>query len=238
MKKIVILKMGETLDSILNKYGDFHEHIIKKSEINKGEIVVVNCHKEEEPPNLENIKGIIITGSHSMVSDYEPWSVKISQWLKLVIKTNIPVLGICYGHQILADVLGGKVGYNPKGMEVGMVDILLTEDGQSDRLFRVLPKIFKGYETHSQSVLQLPKGAKLLAYNDNDSTQSFSYENHIWGTQFHPEFLAEITKEYIKFDKENIINNGKNYKKIYNEVEEQNYGEALLKKFIEIANES
>ena len=84
----------------------------------------------------------------------------------------------------------------------------------------------------------MPKGAKLLAYNDNDSTQSFSYENHIWGTQFHPEFLAEITKEYIKFDKENIINSGKNYEKIYKEVEEQNYGEVLLKKFMEIVNES
>lgn len=237
MRKIVILKMGETLDSILSQYGDFHDNIIKISKIDKRDVTIVDCQKEEEPPNLENIKGIIITGSHSMVSDYESWSVKISQWLKLVIKTNIPVLGICYGHQIIADILGGIVGYNPKGMEVGMVDILLTEDGQRDRLLGGLPKIFKGYETHSQSVLQLPKGAKLLAYNDNEPIQSFSYENHIWGTQFHPEFLAEITKEYIKFDKEAIINSGKNYEKIYKDVEEQNYGEILLERFIEIVNE-
>lgn len=85
-----------------------------------------------------------------MVSDYESWSVKISQWLKNVVETNIPVLVICYGHQI-------------------------------------------------------------LAYNDNDSTQSFSYKNHIWVIQFHPEFLANITKEYMKFDKEEIVNKSKNY---------------------------
>lgn len=238
MKKIVILKMGQPLDSIINKYGDFHENIIRKSKLDKKEIIVVNCQKEEEPPNLENVKGIIITGSHSMVSDYEPWSVKISQWLKLVTRTKIPVLGICYGHQILADILGGKVGYNPKGLEAGTVDIFLTEDGQKDRLLGVLPKTFKGHETHSQSVLQLPKEAKVLAYNNNDSAQSFSYKNHIWGTQFHPEFVANMTKEYLEFDKEKIKNSGKNYKDIYSKIEENSYGEILLNRFIEIVNES
>ncbi len=143
MKKIVILKMGETLDSILNQYGDFQDHIINRGKIDKSEVVVVNCKKEEEPPDLENIKGIIITGSNSMVSDYEPWSVKISQWLKLVVETNIPVLGICYGHQLLADILGGKVGYNHKGVEVGTVDITLTDEGKKDKLLGVLPIYLK-----------------------------------------------------------------------------------------------
>lgn len=238
MKKIAILKMGETLDSIMEQYGDFHENIINQSKLNKKDVIVVNCQKEENPPSLENIKGVIITGSHSMVSDYEPWSVKISQWLKLLVETNIPVLGICYGHQILADVLGGKVGYNPKGIEAGTVEIFLTEDGEHDKLLGVLPKTFKGHVTHSQSVLKLPKEAKVLAYNENDSTQSFSYKNHIWGTQFHPEFLANMTKEYIEFDKEKIMDSGKNYEEIYNKVEENSYGEILLDRFIEIVNKN
>lgn len=148
------------------------------------------------------------------------------------------MLGICYGHQLLADILGGKVGYNPKGVEVGIVDITLTDEGKKDKLFGVLPNIFKGHEAHSQSVLELPKEAKVLAYNENDLTQSFTYNNHIRGTQFHPEFLANITKEYIKFEKENIINSGKNYEEILEKVEEHNYGEILLNRFIEIVNEN
>ena len=78
-----------------------------------------------------------------MVSDYEPWSVKISQWLKLVVETNIPVLGICYGHQLLEDILGGIVGYKHKGVEVGTVDITLTDEGKKDKLLGVLPIYLK-----------------------------------------------------------------------------------------------
>lgn len=238
MKKILILKMGETLESISRNYGEFPDHIINRAKLDKNDVIVVDCKKEEKLPSIDIIKGIIITGSHSMVTDYEPWSVRISKWLKEIINTNIPILGICYGHQLLADILGGKVGYNPKGMEVGTMDIFLTEDGKEDKLLGVLPKNFKGHEAHSQSVLELPRGAKLLAYNENDSVQSFSYDNHIWTTQFHPEFLSNITREYMKFDKEKIINSGKNYEKIYNKVEENKYGEILLKNFINIIKEN
>ena len=238
MKKIVILSMGETLKSISNKYGEFHDHIMNKGQLDKNQVVVVDCKKEEKIPDLDNIKGIIITGSHSMVSDYESWSVKICDYLKNIVNTNIPVLGICYGHQLLADMLGGQVGYNPKGMELGTVDIYLTDEGEKDKLLGVLPKNFKGHEAHSQSVLQIPKGAKILAYNEHDEVQSFSYDNHVWGTQFHPEFFSETTKEYLKFEKDKIIGIGKNYENIYNKIQKHKYGEMLLKRFIEIVEEN
>lgn len=229
--------MGNTLKSISEKRGEFPDHIINKSKMNRDEFVIVDCQKEEKLPEIDDIKGIIITGSHSMVSDYESWSVKISNSLKKIINKNIPILGICYGHQLLADILGGKVSYNPKGIEIGTKDIYLTEEGKKDRLLGVLPDEFKGHEAHSQSVLKLPKEGKILAYNLHDDIQSFSYKGHIWGTQFHPEFLADITKKYVEFEKENIISNEKNYKKIYNEIEENKFGEILLNQFIKITNE-
>ena len=102
----------------------------------------------------------------------------------------------------------------------------------------VLPKNFKGHEAHSQSVLQIPKGAKILAYNEHDEVQSFSYDNHVWGTQFHPEFFSETTKEYLKFEKDKIIGIGKNYENIYNKIQKHKYGEMLLKRFIEIVEEN
>ena len=186
---------------------------------------------------IEKIKGIIITGSHSMVTDYEPWSVRVSYWLKNIINFNVPILGICYGHQLLADILGGKVGYNPNKMEFGTWDIYLTKEGKKDKLLGILPQKFKGHEAHSQSVLELPNNAKILAYNENDSIQSFVYKNCIWGTQFHPEFSGNITKEYLKFVKDDIVSSGKNYENIYNKIEEHKYGEMLLKRFIEIVDE-
>ena len=234
MKKILILKMGDTLKSISQKYGEFPQHIINKINLSVEEFIVVDCQRKEVLPSVDDIKGIIITGSHSMVTDYEPWSVRISNWLKNIINTNIPILGICYGHQLLADILGGEVGYNSKGMEVGESDIYLTKEGQKDKLLGVLPEKFEGYEAHSQSVLKLPSNAKILAYNNHDEIQSFSYENHIWTTQFHPEFISDIVKEYVKINKKNIINIGKDYNEIYNEIEDYKYGEILLNQFIKI----
>ena len=205
MKKILILKMGDTLKSISQKYGEFPQHIINKINLSVDEFIVVDCQRKEVLPSVDDIKGIIITGSHSMVTDYEPWSVRISNWLKNIINTNIPILGICYGHQLL-----------------------------EDKLLGVLPEKFEGYEAHSQSVLKLPSNAKILAYNNHDEIQSFSYENHIWTTQFHPEFISDIAKEYVKINKKNIINIGKDYNEIYNEIEDYKYGEILLNQFIKI----
>ncbi|WP_455540162.1 glutamine amidotransferase [Terrisporobacter sp.] len=237
MKKIIILKMGDTLESVAKQHGEFPNYIIKKAELDEKDIIVVDCAKDEKLPNIDKIKGIIITGSHSMVTDYEPWSVKISYWLKNVINLNIPILGICYGHQLLADILGGKVGYNPDKMEFGTWDIYLTKEGKKDKLLGILPEKFKGHEAHFQSVLEIPEDLKILAYNENDSTQSFVYKDHIWGVQFHPEFLADITKQYLKFVKDDMISSGKDYENIFKKVEEDKYGQLLLKRFVEIVDE-
>ena len=234
MKKLLILKMGDTLKSISSKYGEFDDHIITKCNIEKSQVIIVDCQNKETMPSIDEVKGIIITGSHSMVTDYETWSVNVSNWLKKIVNTDIPVLGICYGHQLLADMLGGQVGYNPKGMEVGACEITLSEDGKCDKLFSILPDKFKGYEAHSQSVLKLPIEAKILAYNEHDAIQAFSYKNHIWGTQFHPEFFKGTVKEYIKYEKDSLVDSGKNYEEIYNEVKEYNYGDMLLNQFIKI----
>lgn len=237
MKKILILKMGDTLDKVAKKYGQFADHIIDRAGLNEKEVMIVDCTKDEKLPTVDKIKGIIITGSHSMVIDYELWSVRVSYWLKNIINLDIPILGICYGHQLLADILGGKVGYNPHEKEFGTWDIYLTEEGKKDKLLGILPEKFKGHEAHSQSVLVLPSDAKILAYNENDSIQSFVYKDCIWGTQFHPEFLADITREYLIFVKEDIVSSGKNYQNIYNKVEEHKYGELLLKRFVKIVDE-
>ena len=79
--------MGDTLKSISQKYGEFPQHIIKKINLSVDECIVVDCQREEILPSVDDIKGIIITGSHSMVTDYEPWSVRISNWLKNIINT-------------------------------------------------------------------------------------------------------------------------------------------------------
>jgi len=98
-----------------------------------------------------------------MVTDRTRWMERLSRWLIKASAKGIPVLGICFGHQIIAQTFGGKVDFHPQGKELGMVNILLTPAGQADPLFVGLEKTFRQPCAHSQSALKLPAGAILLA---------------------------------------------------------------------------
>src|SRR5690348_8631928 len=76
----------------------------------------------------QDIAGVVVTGSHSMVSHREPWSERAAQWLAGVVESDrVPVLGICYGHQLLAHALGGEAGDHPAAIEIGTVQVRTTE---------------------------------------------------------------------------------------------------------------
>jgi len=235
MKKLLIVKAGATLDSIRNIYGDFEDHIINQICMPKGDVVVWTAYEDKTAPDLSDVSAIIITGSHSMVSDFDDWSVSLSKWLRDISIKSIPTLGICYGHQLIAQTFGGSVGYHPKGKELGTVNIVLTEDGQKDPLLGVLPHDFLGHVAHSQSALKMPENACILAKNEFEPHHSFVINDYIWGVQFHPEFNAEITKLYVDEFKESLIKEGRNFEALKNSVQEHNFGKMLLKRFVELA---
>lgn len=232
----MIVKTGETFKSLKEIWGDFDDFIITQAELNKKNIIISAPYKGDELPSEEYISGVIITGSHSMMPEHEKWSEDIMVWLREIASYGIPILGICYGHQLIAEAFGGKVGYSSKGIEIGTVKINLTDEGKKDLLFSVLPNEFLGYATHTQTVIKLPEEAKLLAYNEHEPHHGFCIKDHIWGVQFHPEFNGEIMFNYIKEQEDSIIRWGASVRKVYNNVEEHVYGKMLLNKFIELVN--
>lgn len=236
MKKLLIIKTGPTLDNIREKYGDFEDMIINNAGLDKGNVKVWSVFYDKAVPGLEDVSAIIITGSHAMVTDYEDWSVMLSNWLIDNASKNIPTLGICYGHQLLADTLGGVVDYHPKGQELGTVKIELTEEGKRDPLLGHLPEVFLAHVAHSQTVLKLPVNARILAKNSFDSHHAFALNNHIWGVQFHPEFNAGVTASYIEEIKGAQTKDVNSVMEMEKSVQEHHFGKILLKRFIELAN--
>ncbi len=198
MKKLYIIKCGSTFDSIKNDFKDFEHWIMDKFENKDKNIVIINAQENEKLPTLTKNDAVILTGSHSMVTHEELWSLEVEKWLPKLIDEEVPLLAICYGHQLLAKSLGGVSGYHENGIEIGSVDINLEENAKNDEIFSKLQNSFKAHTIHSQTVIKLPKNATRLAFNNHDKNHAFRVGNCAWGVQFHPEFDENIMNLYIK----------------------------------------
>jgi len=193
---VVILKTGSTYPGIKEKFGDFDEWFVRG--LSKSlDLTVVNTEAGELPGDPAAWDGIVITGSPAMVSDREPWSEKAAEWLAQAVDKAVPLLGVCYGHQLLAHALGGDVGYHPGGRESGTKRVELLASARNDPLFRGMPDSFRAHLTHKQSVLRLPPNATLLGRNEFEPHQAFRIGKCAWGVQFHPEFSEGIMRAYL-----------------------------------------
>jgi GMP synthase (glutamine-hydrolysing) len=238
MKKILILKTGTTFDSIRRNYGDFEDFIVSAAGITRSDIRVIAVYQEKLPAVrkiFSDISSVIITGSHSMVTDGHGWIESLCCWIREFADTGFPVLGICYGHQLLAMAWGGIVEFHPSGGETGTVWIKLTDEGLNDSLLGIFPVNFIAHVSHAQSVTRLPANARVLAYNDFEPHHSFRIDNNVWGVQFHPEFNKGIMKGYIMEQREIIESEGYNTESLLSSVKEHKFGIKLLCRFVEIS---
>jgi GMP synthase (glutamine-hydrolysing) len=234
VKPLLIVKTGRTFPAIAARYGDFEDWIISGMALPRDQFLVVSPFLSQPLPAANEVSGVVITGSHAMVSDAEVWSVKTADWLKKIATTNLPILGICYGHQLIAEALGGNVGFHPGGREIGMVKMTKTPAAASDPLFSGLPKTLMVHVAHAQSVLRLPARAELLASNNFEPHHAFVIDNHIWGVQFHPEFNEAITKAYILELQETLQREGFDPSQLISSLKPSPYGAVLLRKFSDI----
>jgi len=144
----------------------------------------------ETPPPLDTVAGVIISGSSAMAGDPVPWIAQTRAWLSQALDAGLPVLGVCFGHQLLAHLLGGRVDYMAQGPEYASVEVRLTHEAAGDRLFGQLPECFKAQAAHYQAVLTPPPGAVVLAEGDS-GIHALRFAPNAWGVQFHPEFGAD-----------------------------------------------
>ena len=108
------------------------------------------------------------------------------------MKSDLPVLGVCLGAQILAAALGAKVDRNPNGKEIGWHPIRLGDSAKEDRLMRDLPATMTPFHWHGD-IFDLPPGAVSLASSDKTPCQAFRHGDKTYGFQFH----FEVTQEGV-----------------------------------------
>ena len=196
MRPLLIVKAGDTLPDVAARRGDFDRWIGEALALSSLPVETVNVHRDEALPPPESVAGVVVTGSPAMVSHREPWSERTAAWLAEAFAAQTWILGICYGHQLLAHGLGGRVGPNPRGRQIGTVDVEL--DAQGDRLLGDLPRNVRVQASHSEVVLEFPDGAIPLGRCPMDPHHACRLGDRVWGVQFHPEFDADIMRGYIE----------------------------------------
>jgi GMP synthase (glutamine-hydrolysing) len=148
----------------------------------------------EFPPSVSSsgwrYDGVVVSGSQTSVYDDHDWIHEATEWVRRVHAADVPVLGVCWGHQFLAQALGGRV------VDMGEYELGYRQVRQvgTDPLFGGVPREFTSFETHSDRVAELPALAHTLAQNDY-GVQAFRV-GATYGVQFHPEYDRE-TAEWV-----------------------------------------
>ena len=229
--KMLILKSGSTFASTRKRYGDFDEWVMAYAGLKPDNTRIVDATNFEKLPADCDFSGIIITGSHAMVTDNLEWMAPVSRWISTNVRRHVPVLGICFGHQLLARAMGGEVGYHPAGREIGTVSVSLSPIGGNDVLFGGMPEKFSAHATHAQTVIRLPQNAICLASNRFEPHHAFRIGRCAWGVQFHPEFSADVMHAYIEAQGDELLKAGCSISALNAGVTETAAANALLKRF-------
>ncbi|MGA7438139.1 MAG: glutamine amidotransferase [Luteibacter sp.] len=198
MKPVLIVRTGRAPDVISARHGDFPRWFQLGLRLRLPRLHIVDVEHGDTLPNPDDVSGAILTGSASMVTERLPWSERTAGWIRDAMDIDLPLLGVCYGHQLMSHALGGRVDYLPGGREMGTVPLTTHEPAATDMLGVALPATFHAHTTHEQSVLELPRGAVSLASSARDPHHLVRYGKHAISTQFHPEFSAEVMRAYIR----------------------------------------
>lgn len=233
MKTLYIMKVGTTFPAIKAQYGDFDQWTARA--LGEGVTIgVVDVEHGAALPAIESCAGVVITGSHSMVTDNLPWSVQLEQWLRDALKAALPILGVCYGHQLLARAAGGDVANHPQGKEVGTVAIQRLPACDGDPLLGALPSSFLAHTTHLQSVLTLPVGAIRLASNRFEPNHAFRLGERAYGVQFHPEYSVDIMRAYIEAQQEPLESAGRDVAVLLDGVRDTPDAAQVMTRFVDL----
>lgn len=227
--------MGSTFPALVRSQGDFEDRIRLRMELLPERTAVIDPRRETLP-DPRGFSGIVLTGSQTMVTDRKPWSESVAQWAAQAVAHEVPLLGICYGHQLLAHAMGGRIGPNPAGREFGTVEIMLDPEARDDPLLSAMPPRLLGHVCHSQTILELPPGATRLAHSQRERCHAFTIGRCAWGVQFHPEFDTQASRTYVEQFAPQLQSEGQSPEQVLDEVRDTPDAAALLRCFARLAN--
>ncbi len=161
------------------------------------EWAVFNLLEGQQPNSLNEADGYITTGSRSGVYDPLPWYSTLVELIKKIHDAEIPLVGICFGHQAIADALGGKVENSGKGWGIGINHYRTASKDAGPCWMNPLLEAFNVPVCHQDQVVSLPSDSKVLASSEHCENFVVEFSPTTLGVQGHPEFDTAYVRELI-----------------------------------------
>lgn len=181
--KIGILQTGKSPEQLAPEFGDYG-NMFERMLQNRGfDFRIYDILEHDFPQSITEQDGWIITGSRFGAYEDHDWIPPLESLIREIHAATAPMIGVCFGHQIIAQALGGTVQKYEGGWSVGHVEYT-TAEGEKLPVFA----------WHQDQVTTPPKGAKTVASTDFCAHAALTIGNHIYTIQPHPEFTAEFVK--------------------------------------------
>ncbi|HVJ89313.1 MAG TPA: glutamine amidotransferase, partial [Labilithrix sp.] len=197
--KLIVLRTGDAAAPVAARRGEFFSWIRREAEaVWNGAWREHDVRDMTVPlPRPTDADGFIVTGSSSSVTERAPWMLRTEELLRELVNREVPLFGICFGHQMIGEALGGKVAKNPRGREIGTVEVRVRADVPDDPVLRGLPRAFSANATHVDSVVVLPPGARVLAETSLEPHAVYAVGKTTKCVQFHPEIDGDAMRGYV-----------------------------------------
>ena len=231
---IVVLVTGEPVAPTRERVGGFLELIRAVTPGFAGATwQAYDARALEVLPDLTDALAVVVTGSPLSLTEPEPWMARAAQRLAALVQRETPVLGICFGHQLLGHALGGRVALNPRGREMGTVSY--TAHVQDPVLGP--PGSWHVNSTHLDSVVELPPGAVVLGSTELEPYAAVRFGPAAWGVQFHPEIDGAVMREYIAARRPALLQDRVDIAQLEQSARDAPAAAALVERFLHVAQE-
>lgn len=174
-------------------------NITKWAEAKGYQITQTYICKNEKMPAIDDVDWLMVMGGspHAWEEDVHAWLAPEKEFIVRALDNNKPILGICFGAQLLAEALGGSV-FRSENEEIGWIEVTLTEEGKNSFLFQNVPETFLTFHWHSDH-FSLPPGCTKLAYSEPTANQAYiCKERPIAAVQFHPEYTRDMVQQFAR----------------------------------------
>ena len=196
MMKIGILLVGRASEDLVDEYGTYAEMLIAliNTEEQVFEFKTFNILDDEFPKDHLECDGWIVTGSPHGVYEDHSWIPTVSQLINNVYEANLPIFGVCFGHQLIAQALGGHVEKSEKGWGLGLHKYQVNN--KPDYMSNLSEEVTLNI-CHQDQVLRPPQGATVYAKSEFCENAGFYIKDKVLTMQAHPEFLVDFTKALL-----------------------------------------